>query len=48
MRKLKTRWTGIRMNPTLLFHVAPMDDINKEKEEEEWENIVKAKGYHER
>jgi hypothetical protein len=47
MRNLKTKWIGLRMNPPLLLFVAPMVDINKEKEEEEWEKIVKAKGYHE-
>jgi hypothetical protein len=35
------------MNPSLLLPIAPMDDINKEREEEEWAKIVKAKGYHE-
>jgi hypothetical protein len=30
MRKLKTKWIGIRMNPPLLLLVAPMDDINRE------------------
>jgi len=35
------------MNTPLLLLATPMDDINKEKEEEKWEKIVKAKGYHE-
>jgi hypothetical protein len=47
MRKLKTKWIGLNMNPPLLLPVAPMADINKDKEEEEWEEIVKTKGYHE-
>jgi hypothetical protein len=34
MRKLKTKWIGLKMNPPLL-HVVPMDNINKYKEEEE-------------
>jgi hypothetical protein len=48
MRKLKTKWIGIRMNPPLLLLIAPMDDINREKEEAEWEEIVNTKGYHEK
>jgi len=48
MRKLKTKWIGLRMNPPLILHVAPIVDISKEKEEEEWERIVNTKGYHEK
>jgi len=47
LRNLKTEWIGLRMNPPLLLPIAPKDDINKEKEEEEWERKVKVKGYHE-
>jgi hypothetical protein len=34
------------MSPPLLLPVAPMANLNSEKEEEEWANIVKDKGYH--
>ena len=44
--KLKTKWIGLRMNPSLL-PIVPMDDINNEREEEECAKIIKAKGYDE-
>jgi hypothetical protein len=43
MRKIKTKWIGLRMNPPLLLIVASMVDINKEKGEEEWVDMVKTK-----
>jgi hypothetical protein len=46
LRKMKTKWIGLRMIPPLLLPVAPMANLNSEKEEEEWANIVKDKGYH--
>jgi hypothetical protein len=47
LRNMRTNWIGLRMNPPLLLPVAPVADLNKEKEEEEWAKIVKVKGYHE-
>jgi hypothetical protein len=47
LRKMKTRWIGLKMNPPLLLPVAPVVDLNTGKEEEEWAKIVKNKGYHE-
>jgi hypothetical protein len=35
------------MSNPLLVLVAPMDDIKLEREEEEWDIILKYKGYHE-
>jgi hypothetical protein len=48
MRKLKTKWIGLKMNPPLLLPIAPVSDINRDKEEEEWEETVKTKGYYEK
>jgi hypothetical protein len=43
---MKTKWIGLRMSPPLLLLATPMDNFNLEYEEEEWDNIVKDKGYH--
>jgi hypothetical protein len=43
---MRTNWIGLRMSPPLLLPVAPMDDLQLGKEEADWTNIVKDKGYH--
>jgi hypothetical protein len=48
LRKMRKNWIGLRMNPPLLLPIAPVADLNKEKEGEEWANIGKVKGYHEK
>jgi hypothetical protein len=47
LRRMKTNWIGLRMSPPLLLPVAPMVDLKLEREEEEWDRIVRNKGYHE-
>jgi hypothetical protein len=43
---MRTNWIGIQMIPPPLLHVAPMANLKPKKEEAEWANIVKDKGYH--
>jgi hypothetical protein len=47
MRKIKSKWIGLRMNPPLLLPITLVADINRDKEEEEWEEIERTKGYYE-
>jgi hypothetical protein len=44
---MKNHWIGLRMRSPLL-PIDPMDDVKQEREEAEWDMIVRNKGYHEK
>jgi hypothetical protein len=43
LRKINTKWIGLRIIHPLLLPLAPMADLKLEKEEEEWDIMVKDK-----